>query len=424
MGKLLIISLFFFVTGFINAQESAPDQVIQLSLKDAEQIFIERNLELIAERYDIDMAQAQVLQAKLFENPVISLEQNIYNRLNGKYFDVGKEGEAGVEIEQVINLAGQRNKRVRLEKINKEIAEYQFEEVVRTLRSDLNEKFVEIYFSNKSLAIYNKEIESLSELLQSAKEQQSKGNISLLERARMEALLLSLRKERTEVENVLQSMRAELNLLLNLPVNQPVEPVLDDRVLKQIDLSVIPFSEMSSRIGTRPDLKMAHAGVNASRANLKLQRSMAAPEFSVKGIYDRAGNFINNYFALGVSLSIPIFNRNQGNIKSAKFEILKSNKLEEYSLDKAHAELYAAYNQLQKTLELYRSVDDELEHSFESLIVGANENFRKRNISMLEFIDYYDSYKEACLQLYETKKNVFLAMENLNTTIGQNIFNY
>ena len=55
--------------------------------------FSGRNLSLIAERYNIDMAQAQVLQAKLFENPVISLEQNVYNRLNGKYFDFGKEGE-------------------------------------------------------------------------------------------------------------------------------------------------------------------------------------------------------------------------------------------------------------------------------------------------------------------------------------------
>ena len=69
------------------------------------------------------MAQAQVLQAKLFENPVISLEQNVYNRLNGKYFDFGKEGEMVVGIEQVIRLAGQRNKQVKLEKINKEIAD-------------------------------------------------------------------------------------------------------------------------------------------------------------------------------------------------------------------------------------------------------------------------------------------------------------
>ena len=130
MNRAFLFLLFLLLAGKMCAQQVAGT----LTLKEAEQRFLERNLSLIAERYNIDMAQAQVLQAKLFENPVISLEQNVYNRLNGKYFDFGKEGEAVVEIEQVIHLAGQRNKQVRLEKINKEIAEYQFEEVMRTLR--------------------------------------------------------------------------------------------------------------------------------------------------------------------------------------------------------------------------------------------------------------------------------------------------
>jgi len=67
---------------------------------------------------------------------------------------------------------------------------------------------------------------------------------------------------------------------------------------------------------------------------------------------------------------------------------------------------------------------DDLEKNFNRLIEGVNENFRKRNISMLEFVDYYESYKETSLQLYETRKDVFLAMENLNTVVGRNIFNY
>mgnify|MGYP000121560979 FL=1 len=117
---ILLISFFLLLTGGICAQQATTGV---LTLKEAEQRFLERNLSLIAERYNIDMAQAQVLQAKLFENPVISLEQNVYNRLNGKYFDFGKEGEMVVGIEQVIRLAGQRNKQVKLEKINKEIAD-------------------------------------------------------------------------------------------------------------------------------------------------------------------------------------------------------------------------------------------------------------------------------------------------------------
>ena len=39
---------------------------------------------------------------------MVSLEQNVYNRLNGRYFDFGKQGETIVEVEQLIYIAGQR----------------------------------------------------------------------------------------------------------------------------------------------------------------------------------------------------------------------------------------------------------------------------------------------------------------------------
>ena len=420
MNRAFLFLLFLLLAGKMCAQQVAGT----LTLKEAEQRFLERNLSLIAERYNIDMAQAQVLQAKLFENPVISLEQNVYNRLNGKYFDFGKEGEAVVEIEQVIHLAGQRNKQVRLEKINKEIAEYQFEEVMRTLRQELNEKFVEVYFLSKSIAIYEKEVNSLQVLLGGMKIQQEKGNISLMEISRLESMLFSLRKEKNERENDLLTTRGELNLLLNLPEDTQVQLSLDEEVLQQLDLSQLSFADLKAIINERPDQKIARSTVNASRANLKLQKSMAFPEFSVKRNYDRVGNFINDYFAIGVSLSVPIFNRNQGNIKAARFSIQQAGVQQEYAANRADMELFTAYTSLEKATQLYQSTNMDLERNFEKLITGVNENFTRKNISLLEFIDYYDSYKETCIQLYEIKKNVFLAMENLNTVVGQNVLNY
>ena len=420
MNRAFLFLLFLLLAGKMCAQQVAGT----LTLKEAEQRFLERNLSLIAERYNIDMAQAQVLQAKLFENPVISLEQNVYNRLSGKYFDFGKEGEAVVEIEQVIHLAGQRNKQVRLEKINKEIAEYQFEEVMRTLRQELNEKFVEVYFLSKSIAIYEKEVNSLQVLLGGMKIQQEKGNISLMEISRLESMLFSLKKEKNERENDLLTTRGELNLLLNLPEDTQVQLSLDEEVLQQLDLSQLSFADLKAIINERPDQKIARSTVNASRANLKLQKSMAFPEFSVKGNYDRVGNFINDYFAIGVSLSVPIFNRNQGNIKAARFSIQQAGVQQEYAANRADMELFTAYTSLEKATQLYQSTNMDLERNFEKLITGVNENFTRKNISLLEFIDYYDSYKETCIQLYEIKKNVFLAMENLNTVVGQNVLNY
>lgn len=422
MNKRVILLSFILQVFTFNMR--ADDQTTKLNLQEAGQRFTTCNLELIAERYNIDRAEAEVIQARLFENPVISLEQNVYNRLNGKYFDMGREGEAVVEVEQLIYIAGQRNKRVRVEKLNKEMAVYQFEEVLRTLRSELNSKFIELYYTGKSLSVYDKEIVYLQQLLEVMKEQNAKGNISLLEKSRIQALLLSLQQERNEASNQLISLQGDMKLLLGLNASESFEPVFDESVLNQVNIASIPFIELNNRLAERPDIKMAHTNIQVSRANVSLQKSLAFPEVSLKGSYDRAGNFCDNYFAIGLSVSVPIFNRNQGNIKSARLSVLQNTNREELARKQAEKELFTSYARLEKAVKLYNTSNYELERDFETIIDGVNSNYRKRNISLLEFIDYYQAYKETCLQLYQTQKDVFLAMEEINTVTGSDVFNY
>lgn len=419
--RVILLSFILQVFAFSSGAEN---QTVKLNLQEAGQRFSICNLELIAERYNIDKAEAEVIQARLFENPVISLEQNVYNRLNGRYFDMGREGEAVVEVEQLIYIAGQRNKRVRVEKLNKEMAVYQFEEVLRTLRSELNTKFIELYYMEKSLSVYDKEIGYLQQLLEVMKEQNEKGNISLLEKSRIQALLLSLQQERNETSNQVISLQGDMKLLLGLNATEVFEPVFDETVLKQVDVASIPFIELNNRLTERPDIKMARTNIQVSRANVSLQKSLAFPEVSLKGTYDRAGNICDNYFAIGLSVSVPIFNRNQGNIKSARLSVLQNTNREELARKQAENELFTSYARLEKAVKLYNTSNYELEHDFEKIIDGVNINYSKRNISLLEFIDYYQAYKETCLQLNQTQKDVFLAMEEINTVAGSDVFNY
>lgn len=414
MYRPVLFILFIFHILVVEAQ----DGIVRLSLDDAVERFTTSNLSLIAERYNIDMAEAQLIQAGLFENPVISLEQNVYNRNNGKYFDVGREGEAVVEIEQLIYIAGQRNKRVRLEKINKEMAVYQFEEVLRTLQGELKEKFIDLYYTQKSLSVYDREIGYLTTVLDVYKEQNAKGNVSLLEKTRIQALLLSLQQERNDMSNELTGLQGDLRLLLGLKRGEELEPLFDESVLDRIDLDKLPFSDLSAHLAGRPDQKLAEAGIRASEADVRLQKALAFPEVSLKGAYDRAGNFCNNYFAVGVSVSVPIFNRNQGNIKSARLAVLQNSSRAELARRQADNELFACYTKLQKAVQLYRSSDYDLERDFNCIIEGVNTGFQKRNISLLEFIDYYQTYKETSLQLYSIKKSVLQAVEELNTVAG------
>lgn len=421
MKRMMILSLFTSVCISVYGQEITEQQV---TLQEAEQCFMTNNLQLLAAHYEISKADAAIVQARLFENPVISFEQNVYNRLNGRYFDFGKDGQTAVELEQLIYIAGQYNNRIKLEKANKEIAQYQFEEVVRTLRSELKKDFIRLFYAIQSQQIYETEISSLAKVIETVGQQQEQGNISLLERTRLEALLLSLQKDKNELSSQIIDLQAAVKLLMGMPADQPLVPFLNESFLPSVDLKHIPFSDLLEFMQVRPDVKLAEAQIQTSVANQKLQKSLAFPEVSIKGTYDKAGNFINNYWAIGVNVSIPIFNRNQGNIKAARFAVEQSHKQEEQARREAENELFSTYSRLDKALELYKKTNCELTDRLSEIIRGVNQNFLKRNISLLEFIDYYNSYKEIYLQMNQIKQDLFLAVEDINIVTDHNVFVY
>lgn len=421
MKKLIVIGAVCLCCLQAAAEETG---IIEMSLQDAEQYFGEHNLKLLAEHYEVKKADAAIVQARLFDNPVLSFEQNIYNRINGRYFDFGPEGETAVEVEQLINLAGQRNKRVKVEKMNREVAMYQLEEVARTLRSELKQQFVELYFANKSRKVYDRQITSLGNLLKTYREQEEKGNVSKLEKGRIEALLLSLQQERNELDNRIGILQEEVKLLLGMDSRSRFSPLLDEQALGRIRLDSLSFGTLLEHVYGRPDIRMAQAGTRAAQANVKLQRSLAAPEFSIVGKYDKAGNFINDYWAVGFNVSLPIFNRNQGNIKAAKLSVKQNMELEQYARNRAEGELHAGYARLEKALLLYRDANHSLESELAGVMEGVNRSFRERDISLIEFVDYYETYKTACLQLNSIKQELLQALENVNIIAGKNIFTY
>ena len=196
-----------------------------------------------------------------------------------------KDGESGVEIEQVISIAGQRSNRIRLEKVNKEMAGYQFQEIMRTLHSELNERFVETYFLTRNMAVYEKEITSLERLLAEMKLQQQKGNISLMEASRLEAMLLSLKKERNEQENQLVAARGELNLLLSLPADARPELLLDETYVETAGLVTTLLCGLDGTYDWTSRFKIWPVPISVlRRRTLNFRSRWLFPKYPLKGL--------------------------------------------------------------------------------------------------------------------------------------------
>ena len=422
MKKIISLNLLFILVLLISFGKQnflLAQQEIKLSLAEAEAIFLQNNLQIIAERFSINIAEANVIQAKLFENPEFVFEQFIYTADDGKYFDFGKQNV--MQLEQLFVLAGKRKKLVSFENINLEIAQFEFQELLRELRNTLREKFIETFYLKKHILVYDKGINYLKKLIDVYDKQYEKGNVSLIERVRLKALLLDLQTEKFELEKELIEVNKELNILLNQSEQTLINPTLNTEIHSFL-FNDETYNLLTKELAKTPQMQIAKKQIEADEANLKLQKAMRIPDLTLGLIYEREGHLRPENVGLYFNIPLPIFNRNQGEIKVAEAQYYQSRTLYQFQEKEMLNELYAVYSKANETLKFYHSLDTELADDFEKLIEGITLSFERKTISMLEFIDYYETYKETSLQLQNLEKETILSIEAINFLLGQNYF--
>lgn len=418
--KILSVLLGCLLAGTVARAEDCP-----VTLQDADSLFAAHNLEALAARYRIDQADADVMQAQLWSNPVVSIDENVYNRLSKRFFDFGSKSEQVFSVDQLIYVAGQHANAVRLAQATGETARYEFADLLRRMRGELNKTFVELYFVQKNLDLFKNEIVSLKQMLNMLTAQEEKGNISKMETARIQALLLSLTQEQNQYLTHAAELQGKLRIYLALPQTAQPVAVFDESCLDQLATHSPEMGKLEDFLASRSDVQQARSTINEDTLQIRMAKSKAWPEVHLRGSYDRNGGYFPNYFSVGVSVSVPIFNRNQGAVKRARAQMLADKYLYDSRLQNARNELSLAEERLQRNMSLIASISSDYNKvNMEDLFKGVNENYRRRNISLLEFVDFYNTYKNAKLQIASVRQDAFLSIEDLNTAAGQPVIKY
>ena len=418
---LLVVIAFMYRNAQAQLVPPMGEDTLHLSLQDAENQFLQKNFLLLASRYQVSAADAAIIQAKLYPNPNFSIEQGVYNQDTKKWFDLSSTGETALALQQIIILAGKRNKQIDLAKINSQISLYQFYDLVRTLRYELRSSFYEIYFLRDATGVYDKEIESLKTLIDVYTTQYNKGNIAFKDLARLQALQFSLQNERLDLVKQATEKQLNLALLTGDTLLRPVAPVLSAG-FNEIDVNRLNYPELvDSAFVNRYDLKTANSQVLLSQSNLAFQKALRTPDLLLGANYDKAGNYVRNYNALSVAIDLPFWNRNQGNIRAAQFQIEANKQLQSEAELQVKNEISTAYKQLLETDRLYKTASLEFTSDYEKLLDGITKGYQNHTISLLEFIDYYETYKNSKLELNHLQNNRLDALENLNLATGTTI---
>lgn len=402
------------ISSVISAQQ-------QMSLLECENAFQQNNLQLLAEQYSINMADADILQAKIWELPQMSGYINAYNPQDKRVLDAGRA--KGFEVTQLIYMGGKKKNEIAFAKSNKELAQLQFSQLLVELRTQLHTNYYNLYYEKLKLENTNKQLGYMNDLLKAYKVQSAKGNVSLKDEVRLQSIVIQLNNDKVGINKNLLEFEQNLKVLTGITEN--IEPEISDEEAKLV-LTAQPFGDddelKRKALENNADYLFILKLIDNSKLYAQWQKSLNVPDLNVGAEYDQASGTFNNEINLKVGIPIPLWKSNKGNVEKANFAIKQNQKNAEFQKLNLETKVQSAFQIWKTQYDQLAEIKSTDLSNLDLVYDGMLKNFRNGNISLIEFTDFMESYRQTALQIYDMKNDLMESAIQLNQLVQTKIF--
>ena len=293
---------------------------------------------------------------------------------------------------------------------------------MRNLKFLLRTNFFTVHELLETNKIYVTEAASLQSLVKGMDAQLQSGNISLKDNIRIKSLLYSLQADQADLQIKLSDVQKDLHVLLQMQGDTTLVPAIGDATDAHSD-SITLQQLLDSARNNRPDLQLARTNVFLQQHNLSYQKALAVPDLTVGVEYDQRSSYINNYYGLAISIPIPLLNTNKGNIKAAGYNIQQAETQVQQAQNQAEQDVVSAFNKLLVASHLKRQQPDGLTENYDRLLQNMVRSYEQRQVGLLEFIDFFDAYKDSKMKQLQLQTSLNSAAAELDYTTGTNMIN-
>jgi cobalt-zinc-cadmium efflux system outer membrane protein len=324
-----------------------------LSLETATDQFLRKNLAVEAARLEVGVAEAERIGAGLRPRPGLTVSaENL--RLSGET-PASRLHEYGISVAQPIELGNRKALRMEVAERTVSVSEARLTEVLRRQLFDVKRTYYESVLARVLLEIEQENRDNFEGLVKFNTVRFEEGYIA-------EGDLLKVRLERTKfdfaVANAQLALRRAKIRLLELIGERDFERAVRLEISNRlqappVDLNLMQLKETA--LVNRPEIKVAEAELALAQSSIKLERSRAKGEVTPYGGYKRVG--VDNTLLAGVTVPLPIGNRNQSGIARAEAEQKVAETSLSFVRNRTLAEVDAAYRAYETAREQVRAYE-------------------------------------------------------------------
>lgn len=385
---------------------------------------LERHPDIEAARFEVEAAAARVRQAGLRPNPMLDL---------GGQKALGPDNNVMVGLTVPLDLNGRKAGRIGVAERELEIKRAQLADRERRLRAELRMKAGEVLAARRNVATTRELLDANRKAVDIVSARVREGaappideNLQLVETNR-------LATNETVLVSRLTVLLLQLKALAGLPVDSDVELGGD---LAAAATLPEPAGAVQRAIQERGDALIVRAEAAAATARIRKEEADGRWDasvnvgyqrqqmgFGVMGLTDSGGTRevadTFHYFGGGITITLPVWNRNQGSIAAARAEVRAAERrrdLVDLTIRQEVAAAYAQYEAARRSVELYgRGVRDVARKNFDAI----RQAYQLGRGSLLDVIGEQRRYIEIESGYTETLKQLYDSIAEIERATGQ-----
>jgi len=425
---IIIIIIIAAVSERLLAQETAPippvastgppaasqfvDAVAGVGLEQLVQMALTRNADLLATRQRTVEAQGLLRQAGFRPNPVLETEYTTGSPSSG-------EREFSIGYAHTFELGAKRARRVDLGQSGLDLARLEVTDRERTLRAELQERYIAAMAAIRNLEAVAGQLELTQQSYTVTERRVSEGESPRVEEMVLQAEVGRLRAERLLLASEAQQAMLELRVIAGLDLSEPLR-LRPDGDRPPVTLTVEAAIERG--LATRPDLAAARQEETRTGGEIRLAQAERVPDIAALVRYTdvqsqfpqlgltASGGLValrdrDRLLTGGVSITLPLLSRNQGNIQAARARQSAATLRREYLERAIRAEITGAHGRYQAARQAMEAFDTSVIRPAEESVRVLRASYTAGEVQLFDvlteqrrLIDTQKAYIEAIKQ--------------------------
>lgn len=397
---------------FVSSLPMSSALAQTLTLREALSRALNASPRLTAAERDIGIAGGQRLQAGALPNPELSYEQD--NSLGSGKYRGTRSAETTLQVSQLVELFGQREARIAAGQAGVEVASIERKAVRLEVLSETAIAFLNVLGLQRRIRILDEQVAAIDNITPLLQRRVEAGASSVAETGRAEVASALVKADRERAKAALASARRDLGVLIGDATAKFTA------VSGRLDITGRPpsFQAVIAAIDANPQLVRWTAVYAQRNAELLLARLKPYPDVRIAAGWRHFNETNADAVRLSVSVPIPVFDQNQGNIISAQESLAKTRAERDANRNTLIVVAGRAYDALQGALRELAVLRDTAIPKSRDAADAIAEGYGQGRFTLLEVLDAQSSVSQARLREQEALQNFHVAVATIEGLVG------